>query len=71
MDDIDEVSRLLGNIEGEIKGMRTEQERQGVEIGKVVSKTQHLEIKAAGSGGVVSLIVAVGFSMLGLPHSKG
>lgn len=75
MSDLHELSRVLGNIEGQLTGIQKEQKRQGAQLGAVNKKVQHLEIRSATtggtSGGVVALVVSVGLSMLGLPSAKG
>ena len=72
---LDEISRVLGNIEGQLEGIQIEQGRQGKQLNTVSKKVHGLEIKSAtsggASGGVVALLVSVGFSMIGLPPPKG
>lgn len=61
MTDLDELSRTIGNIEGDIRSIKHTQENQGEKIERIDNALTSHKVKTAGiAGGVSAAITLIG-----------
>jgi len=60
----EEIMRALGNIEGQLDGIKGQQSAQSKKLDKIDERMRKVEIKSAVNGTVAGTMAAVGVSLI-------
>lgn len=60
----DEIMRALGNIEGQLEGIKGQQTAQGKKLDKIDDRMRKVELKSAINGGITGSIAGIGVSLI-------